>query len=213
MAKPVTFFTTLPPLLTTVPSARTARMPMTISRGRPKPVPSGPAMPAASVPPTVARPGRGGSSGSHCDSRVNASCSAPTVQPACTVTVRSAGSWATTRFSPRMSEGQVVARRRRPKSLPRAAAPRDDGRPELRGNHKGCAQLIDGGGQRNGKRLASRQRVLAGISAYGDARVLEAALEVSRDDARQRRRLPTGRWPGAAGTPRRKRPWGRSCRG
>ena len=106
MAKPVTFFTTLPPLLTTVPSGRTARMPMTISRGRPKPVPSGPAIPAASVPPTVARPGRGGSSGSHCDSRVNASCSAPTAHPACTVTVRSAGSWATTRFSPRMSRAR-----------------------------------------------------------------------------------------------------------
>ena len=110
-------------------------------------------------------------------------------------------------------QGQVVARRRRPKSLPRAAAPGDNGRPELRGDHKGCAQLIDGGGQRNGQRLASRQRVLAGVRAPADARVLEAALEVSRDDARQRRRLPTGRWPGAAGTPRRKRPWGRSCRG
>ena len=106
MAKPVTFLTTLPPLFTTVPSGSTARMPMTISRGRPNPALSGPAMPAASVPPTVARSGSGGSMGSHCPARPSAACSAPTVHPACTVTVRSAGSWARTRSSPRMSSAR-----------------------------------------------------------------------------------------------------------
>ena len=106
MAKPVTFFTTLPPLFTIDPSASTARMPMTISRGRPKAAPSGPAMPVASAPPMVARSGSGGSSGSHCSERASTACSAPTVHPACTVTVRSAGSCATTLLSPRRSSAR-----------------------------------------------------------------------------------------------------------
>jgi hypothetical protein len=53
----------MPPDFASVPSASAAVAPITKSRGRPYVARRGPSQPLASVPPTVARLGRGASSG------------------------------------------------------------------------------------------------------------------------------------------------------
>ena len=63
-SKPATFLTTLPPPRASVPSARTSEMPMMRSRTDPYRARRGPKAFAATMPPTVARSGRGGSSAS-----------------------------------------------------------------------------------------------------------------------------------------------------
>ena len=66
MSNPLTFLTTCPPLLVTVPSAWTTFMPITVSRMLPNCHLSGPLAPTASVPPSVALSGSGGSTARNC---------------------------------------------------------------------------------------------------------------------------------------------------
>ena len=102
----MTFFTTLPPERTGVPSPRTTRAPMTQSRGWKYRRRDGPPAALASVPPTVARSGRPGSTGQLCPRGARASASSANVVPARTVATRSPGSYST---MPRTAERSRAA--------------------------------------------------------------------------------------------------------
>ena len=65
MSRPATFFTTIPPELTSFPSSVANFMPMITSRAVPYKRRRGPLVFAATTPPTVAEPANGGSSGNH----------------------------------------------------------------------------------------------------------------------------------------------------
>ena len=92
---PVTFFTTRPPAFTSSPSARSTVIPRTKSRGRPCRVRSGPPIPTASTPPSVACSACGGSIGRRWPALASCTPSSPSVTPVGTTAVRSAGSCST----------------------------------------------------------------------------------------------------------------------
>ena len=85
-SNPATVFTTLPPPLARMPSARTTLTPMIRSRTEPKRVRSGPNEFAATIPPSVALSGCGGSSASRCPCLASSCWSPSSVTPHSTMT-------------------------------------------------------------------------------------------------------------------------------
>src|SRR5712692_2250947 len=96
---PATFFTTLPPLLASVPSASASVTPMIRSRSAPKRTRSEPLSFVARMPPMVARSGHNGSSASLWPCSASARWKFSTVQPVSTVAVMSAQACSSTRLS------------------------------------------------------------------------------------------------------------------
>src|SRR6267142_4749879 len=96
---PATFLTTLPPLLASVPSANATVTPITKSRSEPNRNRSDPLSLVDSTPPTVAFSGHNASSASRWPCFASVSCNFEIVQPASTLTVKSAQACSSTRFN------------------------------------------------------------------------------------------------------------------
>src|SRR5712672_133401 len=96
---PATFFTTLPPLLASVPSASATVTPINKSRSEPNRNRSAPLSLVDNTPPTVAFSAHRVSNASRCPCLATASCNFATVQPASTLIVKSAQACSSTRSS------------------------------------------------------------------------------------------------------------------
>src|ERR1700722_6496003 len=96
---PATFFTTLPPLEANVPSGSAIVTPIIRSRNAPYRIRNEPLSFAERIPPTVARSGHSGSMAMRWPCSASVFCRSWIVQPASTLTVKSAQAYSITRLS------------------------------------------------------------------------------------------------------------------